>query len=133
MAKLRPLGWGVAAGIVLAAGQGCDSQDSDRIARVARCVSDRIEAVAPKTAGNWENLPLLKSSPEHVSLQSRVASRLRWEKSLEGSQIQVQASDKTVELKGTVANLQQRRRAVALAESTVGVEKVEDHLEVPAS
>jgi osmotically-inducible protein OsmY len=59
-----------------------------------------------------------------------VAARLRWDKSLEGSDIQIQVNEKTVELQGTVENLLQRRRAVDLAESTVGVAKVDDRLEV---
>jgi osmotically-inducible protein OsmY len=35
-----------------------------------------------------------------------------------------------IELKGTVHNLGERRRAVELAESTTGVEQVKDLLEV---
>ena len=65
-------------------------------------------------------------------LDARVSARLRWDKALAGSKIQVQAKDGVVELKGPVIDLAQRRRAVELAESTAGADKVTDLLEVPS-
>jgi osmotically-inducible protein OsmY len=65
------------------------------------------------------------------TLDARVSLRLRWDKSLGDTLIQVRATDGVVELKGTVHDLAQRRRAVELTESTAGVERVTDALEIP--
>ncbi len=65
------------------------------------------------------------------ALDARVSQRLRWDKSLADSPIQVNVSANVVKLTGNVTDLAQRRRAVELAESTVGVEKVIDALEGP--
>jgi osmotically-inducible protein OsmY len=129
MDKIRPRILAFCGTFLVLASLGCDGQDTDRIARVARCVGDKIEAATQDGNGHWDSWPVLKS-PAGNSLQSRVAARLRWDKSLEGSDIQIQVNEKTVELQGTVENLLQRRRAVDLAESTVGVAKVDDRLEV---
>jgi len=68
---------------------------------------------------------------QSMALDARVSARLRWDKTLSNEQIQVQATGGVIELKGTVRDLGQRRRAVELAESTVGTEQVLDLLEVP--
>jgi osmotically-inducible protein OsmY len=60
-----------------------------------------------------------------------VLTRLRWDKGLAGTAVQVDTPGTgVVRLQGTVADDQQRRRAVDLAESTQGVEKVVDELTV---
>ena len=58
----------------------------------------------------------------------RVTARLRWDKELDGSAIEVIHVGTGVELRGTVRNADQRRRAVMLAESTTAVEGVKDSL-----
>jgi hypothetical protein len=65
------------------------------------------------------------------TLEGRVAARLHWEKSLSGAQIQVLVKGEAVELRGTVASQEQKQRAVQLAETTAGVERVSDLLTVP--
>src|SRR5262249_25379897 len=64
------------------------------------------------------------------SIEARVSARLLWEKSLSDASIQVIASDGGIELKGTVANVAQKKRAVELAESTTGVDRVTESWEV---
>jgi osmotically-inducible protein OsmY len=60
-----------------------------------------------------------------------VLTRLRWDKGLAGTAVQVDTPGTgVVRLQGIVADDQQRRRAVDLAESTQGVEKVVDELTV---
>jgi osmotically-inducible protein OsmY len=66
-----------------------------------------------------------------MALDARVSARLRWDKTLSSEQIHVQATGGIIELKGRVRDLNQRRRAVELAESTVGTEQVLDLLEIP--
>ena len=63
-------------------------------------------------------------------MAGRVSARLRWDKSLVDAKIEVSEAGTTVELKGTVGEPAQKQRALELAESTAGVEKVTDSLEV---
>jgi hypothetical protein len=125
MGKLKTGGWLLLGLSALAA--GCSRQDSDRLARVGKRLATRFEDVtADCSAGlgsSWNG-----GGP---GLSGRVAARLRWDKGLAGLPIQVHgAGGGTVELKGSVRDLSQRRRAVELAESTDGVEKVNDQLQI---
>jgi hypothetical protein len=125
MGKLRTGGWLLLGLSVLAA--GCSRQDTERLARVGKRIAGELEALtADCRAGlgnSWHG-----GGP---GLCGRVAARLRWDKGLAGLPIEVHATGgTTVELKGTVRDLTQRRRAVELAESTAGVEKVSDQLQV---
>jgi hypothetical protein len=63
-------------------------------------------------------------------IASRVSGRLRWDKMLADVPIevvQIQAGE--VELRGTVTHPDQKRRALELAESTAGVDRVADSLQ----
>jgi hypothetical protein len=110
---------------------GCREGDSDRLARIGHKVADRAEVVAGdpngKLAQRWQ---AVRGAYGEAGLDARVAVRLRWDKELAESQIEVSATGSTVELRGTVGDLNQRRRAVMLAETTAGVEKVTDALQV---
>ena len=56
--------------------------------------------------------------------------RLRWDSLLADVRIEVQTTGAEVELKGTVKNEAQRRRAGDIAETTAGVLAVNDSLKV---
>jgi hypothetical protein len=117
-------------GLMLTA-TGCSKSDTERLGKVGNRVAQRAESLLPGGRGPltqaWQAIPLPSGE---VTLDARVSSRLLWDKSLADARIEVRlAPGGGVELRGTVKDLDQRRRAVALAEGTVGVEKVEDHLE----
>ena len=110
---------------------GCGKEDTERLASVGHKLALRAEALSGndgRLSRCWQALRAEWSEP---ALDVRVGLRLRWDNNLGGAQIQVSNAGGTVELKGTVRNLTQRRRAMELAESTAGVEKVTDALEVP--
>ncbi|HYT93751.1 MAG TPA: BON domain-containing protein [Gemmataceae bacterium] len=112
--------------------QGCNRQDTDRLARVGRRLVAKTAALAGDLRDNlngtgWQGFC---ATWEHAGLEARVAARLRWDKDLTGAAVSVQASGAAMELKGTVLDLAQRRRAVELAERTAGVEKVTDALRI---
>jgi hypothetical protein len=131
MGKLR----GALACCVLAglAAAGCNRQDADRLARVSRRGLVRAEAVLAGAAsglpGGWQGG---EAGLRDAGLDLRVSARLRWEKKLADLPIEVQAQGAVVELRGKVQDLDQRRRAVEIAETTVGVEKVNDQLQTEA-
>jgi osmotically-inducible protein OsmY len=110
---------------------GCNQEDAERLARVGRKLTTRAEALTTNQDGGlkkgWQ---AVRSGWEETTLAGRVAARLRWDKKLADSQIQASATGNIVELKGAVRDLDQRRRAIDLAESTSGVEKVTDALEL---
>jgi BON domain len=104
---------------------GCSNSDQDHLARAAGKARERIKSASGESGRG------LTTGWQSMALDARVSARLRWDKILSNEQIQVQATGGVIELKGTVRDLIQRRRAVELAESTVGTEQVLDLLEVP--
>jgi hypothetical protein len=131
-------GWrrakGLGAVAVLAAlAAGCSREDADRLGRVSRNGADRAEAwvadaTSSLTAGKSE---VPADGAGDAALAARVSARLRWDKGLAGAGVEVVARGDVVELRGSVADLGQRRRAVDLATSTVGVAEVKDLTQIP--
>jgi hypothetical protein len=119
----------VAAGGLLAT-TGCVKQDTEILARVGRKVFDQGR---DSTAGLRERLATVLPQLGGDTLQDQVSQRLRTDKSLQGIKIDVTVRDRAVELAGAVTNDEQKRRAIELAESTFGVEKVTDRLAVVAA
>jgi osmotically-inducible protein OsmY len=110
---------------------GCSGEDADRLARIGGKLAAQAEGLAAQAEGKlalgWQ---AVQAQVDEAGVDARVAARLRWDKELAQAEIQVQVNDGAVELIGTVADEVQRRRAVELAEATVGVEQVVDALEV---
>jgi osmotically-inducible protein OsmY len=101
------------------------------MARVGRKLTARAEAwTADQDGGLKKGWQAVCNGWQETGLAGRVAARLRWDKKLADAQIRTRAMGNTVELKGTVRDAEQRRHALELAESTTGVEKVTDGLEV---
>ncbi len=132
MSKARSLTAWLGASAVLLAG-GCGREDVDRLGRIGRLAAARLEQASGGPRGKLANgWAAIRGSLGETTPDSRVALRLRWDKSLAGSDLRVTSPvPGTVRLQGTLANLDQRQRAVALAETTEGVEKVLDETTVP--
>jgi hypothetical protein len=105
---------------------GCGTNDRDHLARAAIRAKLKLEGMTGGTQHGWA------TGWQAMTLDARVSARLRWDKTLAEEKIQVSASGGVVALTGVVHDLAKRRRAVELAESTIGADKVEDSLEVPA-
>jgi hypothetical protein len=108
---------------------GCNREDSRRLAHVGQKIVERAEQL---TGGTQERLvgglPIVQ---DNTGLAGRVSSRLRWDKAVADADISVRVQGDVVELRGSAENLQQRRRAVELAETTVGVARVVDLIADP--
>jgi hypothetical protein len=122
---------GLVLGLALLGG-GCDGQDPERLARVGRLSLHKLEDLAGgpqgKLASGWQ---AVLGSMGSTSIDSRVALRLRWDKLLADAEIQVQPLGAgVVRLQGAVANGTVRSRAQEVAETTQGVEKVDNALTV---
>jgi hypothetical protein len=114
----------LAAGLVLVAA-GCNPQDSQRLAHVGKKI---VEKAGQMAGGTQEKLVgSLPSVQDTGGLAARVANRLRWDKAVADAVISVRTVEgNVVELRGSSDSLEQRRRAVELAETTVGVARVVD-------
>jgi hypothetical protein len=111
----------------------CNSGDADRLARVGRRSAAKIDNLtcgAPNKLAN--SLEAVRINWDDLTLDTRVSARLRWDNLLTDAQVHVRTLDAgTVELSGTVNDDSQRQRAVQLAQSTVGVDRVVDLLTYP--
>jgi osmotically-inducible protein OsmY len=111
---------------------GCNSEDSDRLGRMGRAALAKLENLSgtshDQVVNHWQTL---RSDVGEATLGARVSARIRWEKGMEDAKIEASLENGDVHLKGTVRDLVQRCRAVELAESTVGTQKVIDDLQMP--
>jgi osmotically-inducible protein OsmY len=109
---------------------GCDGQDADRLAKIGRKVVDRLQAQTSNDPGRVpDSLQSIRGGLGEFALDAKVSARLRWDKELEGTAIQVAAlGNGTVRLTGTVPTFEAHQRAVQLAQHTSGVSKVQDEL-----
>jgi osmotically-inducible protein OsmY len=110
---------------------GCDNQDTERLAKVGRTLAAKTEALSGGANGTlstgWQ---AVRADLDEMALDARISARLRWDKNLANTQIRIHTHGGEVELLGTVADQSQRQRAVDLAGSTTGADKVTDKLEV---
>ena len=120
---------------------GCEKEDPEHLANVAHKVATRAEPLVDRVDAQWiqrfRAVPESAPVPPPVAVPqveadavARVTARLRYEKTLANTSIQVVASESGIELKGKVQNAAQKKRAVQLAESTTGVDRVTESLEV---
>lgn len=112
---------------LLLLGGGCVRQDTEIFARVGHKLGDRARE---RLALVREKLPFPLPRFGEETLLETVELRLRSDRALQGTKIEVALKAAEVELRGTLTSDEQKRRAVELAESTQGVEKVVDALTV---
>ena len=105
---------------------GCNRQDADGLERIGRKVLDRTQAAVSPLREKFDHT---LRGIGGAGLRERVQQRLQWDKSLAETRIEVSVTDAAVELQGKVKSDGLRRRAIELAETTVGVERVTDHLQ----
>jgi len=88
------------------------------IKRGARTTSETVQ----------EQYQHARNTIHDMGVQSRVYSRLHWEKGLADSKVDIEFHEGTAMLRGTVKSLAAKAKAVDLARDTIGVDRVEDHL-----
>jgi osmotically-inducible protein OsmY len=93
------------------------------IKRGARATSESVQ----------EQYQKARAAVHDMGVQSRVYSRLHWDKDLNDSKIEVEFKDGTLAMHGTVKSLVAKVKASVLARDTVGVERVDDHLTIDSA
>jgi hypothetical protein len=116
--------WLPAACLALA---GCTQQDTESLARIGRKFGQRSQGTIASVRGQVDGDLRVLNEP---GLKEKIDSRLRWDALLSDVKIEVQVTGGEVDLTGTVKNDAQRRRAAEIAESTAGVQAVNDRLKV---
>jgi osmotically-inducible protein OsmY len=111
---------------------GCTQQDTECLARIGRKVLDRTQGAADTVRAHLggDHVPNPATALNEHGLKEKVETRLRWDALLTDAKIEVHVSGNEVELQGMVKNDAQRRRAGDLAETTAGVQAVNDSLKV---
>ncbi len=105
---------------------GCGRSDGDRLARIGRMVTGKVQSLVPNRTPF--NGPLAVPGGDRIDV--RVKSRLKADKYLATFAIEVIAEGNNIRLQGSVSEEPLKRRAVELAESTTGVEQVIDELKI---
>lgn len=122
----------VIAGIVGGTYAGSKKTDPDILARMGKVVGDKAYGALPSSSNVAGPLASFRLEGR-LPLEERVQIRIRTDKKLEGTDVTVAsgAAAGEVRLRGIVRSLEQAQRAVKLAESTAGVNKVIDEMAHP--
>jgi osmotically-inducible protein OsmY len=108
--------------------QEAQENDDGFVERLGERFDRGVEQLGRELRRSWAEI---RQSVDELSVQGRVYGRLRWDKALADETIDIDVqSDNVVVLSGMVADEPTRRKAVKLAEDTVGVRDVISRLEV---
>jgi osmotically-inducible protein OsmY len=109
-------------GALNAVGQQKDSDSiTDKVDR-------GVQRVESKLRETWSDIT---RATHRMTIQGRVYARLYWDKSLADAPFKVEPKNGgVIILKGSVPNHEAKRRAVELAQSTVGVNETVDELKI---
>jgi hypothetical protein len=96
--------------------------------RIGQSIDRGLDRLQGEVQEGWK---ALKQTVDRLGVEGRVYSRLRWDKEIATSTIDVDATDAgVVTLKGQVRSTAAKEKAVRLADDTVGVKRVVDLLAV---
>lgn len=120
------------AGIVGGALAFSQKSDPDRLAAVGQVVAQKVRGALPDAARVTGPLAALRVG-DVLGVEERVRVRIRTDKRMAGAEVYAVPGGTAgeVRLRGLAANPDQARRAVLIAESTTGVEKVVNEIAVP--
>lgn len=110
---------------------GCQNRDAEHLAEFGARLAEQARALLSPNGRPIRGLDAVPLRIGELALDARVSARLKWDKELAETALQVTSvGDSVVELTGKVRDVEQRRRALELAQTTVGVEKVLDKLDL---
>lgn len=96
--------------------------------RIGETVDRGLTTLGQKLRKTWADI---RQSVDELTVQGRVYGRLRWDKALANAPLDIAVqNESTIVLSGTVPDEAARLIAVNLAQSTIGVAKVVDHLTI---
>lgn len=124
-------------GVVTLEGKVTDDIERDLAEDLARSLAPVNDVknqliVAPDYEPTAADAPLqnVRKEMSEATLRAAVRSRLWYDKSLDGSELDVSADDRSVTLSGKVANADLKQEAERIALNTQGVQQVTNEIEV---
>ena len=127
IAGLTVLGLGLSAGVGVAQQTGVAEQIGEKLDSVGRGLVRGAQEVTDTVRKKFE---VVRSDVGRMGVHPRVYSRIHWDKTLQGSRIEVHMlRDGVVLLRGTVPDAAAKAHAIELARDTVDVTGVVDELE----
>jgi hyperosmotically inducible periplasmic protein len=125
--SLTVLGLSLSAGVGLAQQTGVAEQIGEKLDSVGRGIVRGAQDVTDTVRKRFE---VVRTDVSRMGVHPRVYSRLHWDKTLQGSRIEVHMlRDGVVLLRGTVPDAAAKAHAIALARDTVDVTGIVDELE----
>jgi hypothetical protein len=111
---------------------GCGKEDADRLSRIAARTGERLDQVCGGSRGKMsDSWSAARGCWTDAALDGRVATRLRWDKTLTNTSIDVKtAAPGVVRLRGKVADQATHEHVLDVAAATTGVEKIVDEVTV---
>jgi osmotically-inducible protein OsmY len=104
--------------------------DAEVLTKVGRTASEQVSAAMPDRTAVAGPLAAVQVG-DLTAVDEKVRLRLKTDAALESTKLTVTADQGVVKLTGRVDTAAQRERAVQLAQSTLGVTKVEQEIAVP--
>lgn len=96
--------------------------------RLGQQLDEGLNRLSSEVREGWASL---RQSLDKMGVQGRVYSRLRWDKQLEGAELDLETpTEGEVVLRGRVTSPEAKRKAEQLASDTVGVNRVVNELQV---
>jgi len=118
-------------GIIVGGALGFSKKsDAEVLTRVGKTTAKKVTGATPPANQLAGPLAATKTG-DLLPLEDRVRLRFQTDKALEGAAITVIAEGKEIRLRGEVGSALVRARAVELAQTTSGVEKVTNELVEP--
>jgi osmotically-inducible protein OsmY len=115
-------------GLVSVVGAPAASAQEGLGERIGQRLDRGIEQLGDQLKEGWQSL---RQTVDKMGVQGRVYARLKWDKHLEKSEIEVDVEGEgVVILKGVVPTEKAKSKAVALTEDTIGVTRVVTNLNV---
>ena len=107
---------------------GCKLRDRDILVEVCRKTGEKVESAIGTTPAHLSGtLPM-----GDASIAARVHNRIHWDRYLNSLNVKVHTlAPGKLALHGQIPDLSLKQRILDLAKSTVGVEQVEDRLQLP--
>lgn len=131
---LRWLGCVSLAWLVVGMQAGCKKQDVEKLGNVGRKTAAKVDGWTGNVRSQLKDYALRLESGANQTIATgglarRVAQRIKWDRDLSGSEVQISSpAPGVIQLAGTVDTLSQRRRAMDLTRTTLGVKQVLDKL-----
>jgi osmotically-inducible protein OsmY len=107
--------------------KGTGEAIGDKVNDAVKSIKKGAKKTADAVRGEFEKA---RASIHDMSVQSRVYSRLHWDKNLVDSKIDIEVQGSVATLRGTAKTLMAKSKAITLARDTVGVDRVDDQLTI---